>query len=204
MVRALQAVIISATIVIAFMFGAIFLDTVSETAGTGTSAGGNTTEIVGVEGGSASFSSNPVTSFQFAKTSLNESVELTGSPGSNVTINAGSDVGTDFSACTWGELDSTVVSNNENATLLTTESAVLWYNGSDDTWNGYYYNVSSRNSYTTSASATSPTTPPSGPSGRRSIGSSARRTSRSANAPTSSPWFSGVRNACFWSSSPNA
>lgn len=157
MVRALQAVVVSAAIVIAFMTGVVVLDTIADSAGTST--GGNTTEIIGVTGGSASFSSNPVTTFQFAKTSLNESVALSGASGSNVTIDAGADVGTDFSACTWGELDSSVVSNNNDAILLTTQDGVLWYNGTADQWQGYYYNVSSRNSYTTAVTATNPTTP---------------------------------------------
>lgn len=92
-------------------------------------------------------------------TSLDDAVELTGTAGSNVTIDSNADLGSEFSVCTYAQADASVVSNDETRILLATESAVLQYNGTDNEWQGYYYNVSSRNSYRTAVAASSPSTP---------------------------------------------
>lgn len=128
---------------------------VASSLGVQTSPETNQTTSVGVIGGSDTFASN-VDSVNFVKADLDDSVRLTGANDSNVTIESNADLGHDLSACTWGTLDSDVVTNNEDALLLATQEAVTWYNGTSDTWEGYYYNTSSRNSFRASVSASSP------------------------------------------------
>jgi hypothetical protein len=111
----------------------------------------------GITGASTSLGGN-VGSVNTVQSSLDEAVRLTGANDSNVTIDGDADLGHDLSACSWGTLDSDVVTNNENALLLATQEAITWYNGTSDTWEGYYYNTSSRDSFRASVSAPSPTT----------------------------------------------
>lgn len=111
----------------------------------------------GITGASTSLGGN-VDSVGSVQSSLNETVRLTGANDSNVTIDGDADLGHDLSACTWGSLDSDIVTNDENALLLATQEAITWYNGTSDTWEGYYYNTSSRNSFRASVAAPSPAT----------------------------------------------
>lgn len=120
-----------------------------------TGAGGNVTTSEDIVGGSDQFGDS-VDSVNFVRSSLNDSVRLTGAPDSNVTIDSDADLGNDLSACTWGALDSSVVTANDDGLLLATQQAVLWYNGTDDVYRGYYYNTSSRNSYVANVSASTP------------------------------------------------
>jgi hypothetical protein len=113
---------------------------------------------VGILGGSQQFGAG-VESVSRVRTSLNQSAQLTGADDSNVTVEASFDLGQDFSVCTFAEADASVVANNETRLLMATEEAILWYNGSDDAWHGYFYNVSSRNSYRATVTAASPTSP---------------------------------------------
>lgn len=132
---------------------------------TGGFSGGTTgagTADLGILGGSQSIQTDygeSVESIDRVRASLNDSVALTGAPDSNVTIDSSADLGHDFSACTWGTLNSSVVTADEDGLLLATQSAVVWYNGTSDTWDGYYYNTSSRNSFRASVAAPSPDTP---------------------------------------------
>lgn len=139
------------------LLGFYLLGPIASTMGM-TGAGVNATTSTGVVGGADTFG-NQVTNVNLVETSLNDSVELTGTAGSNVTIQSDADLGHDLSACTYGTLDSPVVTNNNDGLLLATQEAVLWYNGTDDVYRGYYYNTSSRNSFTANVTASSPSTP---------------------------------------------
>lgn len=134
----------------------IVVGPVASSLGVSTSDGGNQTTSEDIVGGSETFGSD-VVGINFVKADLNGSVRLTGANDSNVTIESDANLGHDLSACTWGELDSSVVSNNEDALLLATQEAITWYNGTADEWRGYYYNTSSRNSFRASVNATDPT-----------------------------------------------
>lgn len=146
------------------LIGVVLLGTVFGfgTTTLGTAPTGNQTDAVAVSSGSGTIEAGSQVSVEevFAvKTSLNDSVRLTGANDSNVSIDSSADLGHDFSVCTWATADSSVVSNNETRLLLGLQEAILWYNGTDDVWRGYYYNTSSRNSFRTNVSAPSPGTP---------------------------------------------
>lgn len=158
MVTGLRAVIAGFAIVIALMAGLTVVDALY-TVGTDRGQGSNTTNGVGIVGGSASFTADTVDSVYRARTSLNDSVNLSGAPDSNVTIDSDADLGHDLSVCTYGVASSDTVTNDRTQILLATQAAVLQYNGTTDEWQGYYYNTSSRNSFRASVTAASPNSP---------------------------------------------
>jgi len=130
-------------------------------AGGGAGADGAANTSTGVVAGSTSIPTDgtDLESVVSVRTSLNDSVRLSGAADSNVTIDSPAELGHDLSVCTYAALNGSVVTNDETGLLLATQPAILWYNGSTDTWEGYFYNTSSRNSFRASVAASSPQTP---------------------------------------------
>lgn len=130
----------------------------------GTGPGGSTAadqDTVDIVGGSETISTGGATleNVSRVRTSLNDSVQLTGAPDSNVTLDTGAALDDTWSVCTYASADSSVVTGDETRLAITSQAASLQYNGSTDEWQGHYLNTTSLDSYRASVAATSPTTP---------------------------------------------
>lgn len=95
------------------------------------------------------------------KSTLGDQIRLSGADDSQTELQSNIEVSDEWSVCTFATADSELVSKNESRTIVSMsvnddEDVVLYYNGTSDAYEAWYYNVSSRNSYEANISAPSP------------------------------------------------
>ncbi len=114
----------------------------------------NATATVEIEGGDGTIVEDmEVQAINSSTTSLEDAVKLSGEPDSKVSASFDGDVDANWSVCSWAAAEPSVVDGNESRTIVGYNDVVLSYNGSDDVYRAWYYDESSRNSYTAEVAA---------------------------------------------------
>lgn len=89
---------------------------------------------------------------------LGDAVQLTGANDSEVATENPVDVEPPFSICSYARADSEVVSNDESRVIAGSNDLIIYYDGGADAFGVWWYNRSTRGSFTTTIPAPSPTT----------------------------------------------
>lgn len=98
-----------------------------------------------------------IQNYDNTQATLGDAVKLAGTADSYVDIQASASLDGDHEACTLAAADSSAVTNDETRTMLQAEDLVLYYNGTSDRYEAWYYDDATRESAVVSVATTSPT-----------------------------------------------
>lgn len=115
-------------------------------------------EIEGATGEVAISGDEAIREYNSVQSTLGDAVELTGASDSAVDVQASASVSGDQEVCTYATADSSAVSNDETRVLYQVEDMVLFYNGSVDEYQTWFFDDGSRESATVGVAANDATT----------------------------------------------